>query len=86
MLMWFGVQFNWNRIMAVAGLEALKKHARNVMPKEVNFCVSNYNCGKPGIEGLYYSDDASMRAAIAPLLGHSRSLGQHYRLAHGQLD
>jgi len=64
----FGVSLGWNRSTAVAGLEALERYAQNTMPKELNFRVSDYNRGSPGIEGLFYGTDAEMRAAIAPLL------------------
>lgn len=64
----FGVDLKWTRNTAVAGLEALERYARNVMPRELNFRVSDYSRGKIGIEGLYYGTDAQMRAAIAPLL------------------
>ncbi|KAK3387771.1 carbohydrate oxidase from Microdochium Nivale in complex with substrate analogue [Podospora didyma] len=73
-LTWFGVSLGWTQSTAVAGLEALEKYARNVMPKEINFRVSDYNRGSPGIEGLYYGTDAEMRAAIAPLLATAAPL------------
>ncbi|KAK0703894.1 carbohydrate oxidase from Microdochium Nivale in complex with substrate analogue [Lasiosphaeria miniovina] len=73
-LTWFGVSLGWNSSTAVAGLEALECYARNVMPAELNFRVSDYERGKPGIEGLFYGTDAEMRAAIAPLLASAAPL------------
>lgn len=67
-LTYFGVSLGWNKTTAKAGLEALEGYARDEMPRELNFRVSDYNRGQPGIEGLYYGTDEGMRAAIAPLL------------------
>ena len=74
-LTWFSVRLGWNQSTAVAGLEALESYARDVMPIELNFRVSDYNRGSPGIEGLYYGTDAQMRAAIAPLLNTAAPSG-----------
>lgn len=67
-LTYFGVSLGWNRTTAKTGLNALEAYAKNEMPRELNFRVSDYNRGAPGIEGLYYGNDAQMRAALAPLL------------------
>ncbi|KAH8879815.1 carbohydrate oxidase from Microdochium Nivale in complex with substrate analogue [Thozetella sp. PMI_491] len=67
-LTWFGVTLGWDKDTAVAGLEALEQYAKHEMPAEINFRVSDYSRGNPGIEGLYYGTDAEMREAIAPLL------------------
>jgi len=67
-LTWFNVDLKWTYSTALAGLEALERYARNEMPSELNFRVSDYDRGKPGIEGLYYGTETEMRAAIAPLL------------------
>jgi hypothetical protein len=74
-LTWFSVKLNWTHDTAVAGLEALEHYAREIMPAELNFRVSDYDKGSPGIEGLYYGTDADMRAAIAPLLTTAAPLG-----------
>ncbi|KAK7993065.1 hypothetical protein PG991_016244 [Apiospora marii] len=70
-LTYFGVSLGWNRGTAAAGLEALERYARHDMPRELNFRVSDYNRGAPGIEGLYYGTDEQMRAAVAPLLAEA---------------
>ncbi len=44
------------------------------MPSELNFRVSDYERGNPGIEGLYYGTEVEMRAAIAPLLASAAPL------------
>ncbi|KAK8858978.1 FAD binding domain-containing protein [Apiospora arundinis] len=67
-LTYFGVSLGWKQSTAVAGLSALEQYAKNEMPRELNFRVSDYNRGAPGIEGLYYGTDKQMRAAIEPLL------------------
>lgn len=67
-LTYFGVSLGWNRSTAVAGIEALEQYAQHEMPRELNFRVSDYNRGAPGIEGLYYGTDEQMRTAIAPFL------------------
>jgi FAD/FMN-containing dehydrogenase len=64
----FKVNLGWTYSTAVAGLEALEKYAEHDMPSELNFRVSDYGKGEPGIEGMYYGTDAQMRAAISPLL------------------
>ncbi|KAK5651325.1 hypothetical protein OQA88_12558 [Cercophora sp. LCS_1] len=67
----FGVSLGWTKETSVAGLEALEKYARNTMPPELNFRVSDYSRGQPGIEALYYGTETQARAAIAPLLNSS---------------
>jgi len=67
-LTWFSVSLGWTKETSLAGLEALEDYAKTKMPAELNFRVSDYSRGKPGIEGLYYGTDKEMRAAIAPLL------------------
>ncbi|KAK0657882.1 hypothetical protein B0T16DRAFT_425942 [Cercophora newfieldiana] len=74
-LTWFSVRLNWTAETSLAGLEALEKYAEKTMPAELNFRVSDYSRGNPGIEGLYYGTDAEMRAAIAPLLATAAPLG-----------
>ncbi|KAK7959970.1 uncharacterized protein PG986_004824 [Apiospora aurea] len=67
-LTYFGVSLGWNYSTAAAGLNALEQYANHEMPRELNFRVSDYNRGAPGIEGLYYGTEEQMRAAIDPLL------------------
>jgi Berberine and berberine like len=74
-LTWFSVSLGWNKSTAVAGLEALEQYVRYTMPAELNFRVSDYDRGSPGIEGLYYGTDAQMREAIAPLLAKGAPQG-----------
>lgn len=71
----FNVSLGWDHSTAVAGLEALEKYVEHDMPSELNFRVSDYFRGQPGIEGLYYGTEAQMRAAIAPLLEKAAPLG-----------
>ncbi|KAM7189947.1 Glucooligosaccharide oxidase [Rhypophila sp. PSN 637] len=70
-LTFFSVDLKWTRTTAVAGLEAVERYARDDMPREINFRVSDYARGQIGIEGLYYGTDAQMREAIAPLLSEA---------------
>src|SRR3569833_4493466 len=74
-LTWCSVMLNGTQSTAVAGLEALERYVRHTMPPEVNFRVSDYDRGSPGIEGLYYGTDTEMRKAIAPLLETAAPLG-----------
>jgi hypothetical protein len=67
-LTWFSVSLGWNKSTSVAGLEALETYVRTKMPAELNFRVSDYSRGQPGIEGLFYGTDTELRAALAPLL------------------
>ncbi|KAK1760328.1 Glucooligosaccharide oxidase [Echria macrotheca] len=67
-LTWFSVSLGWNKSTSVAGLEALETYVRTKMPAELNFRVSDYSRGQPGIEGLFYGTDAELRVALAPLL------------------
>lgn len=67
-LTYFGVSLGWNKTTAKTGLNALEGYAMNDMPRELNFRVSDYGRGNPGIEGLYYGNEEQMRAALAPLL------------------
>jgi len=64
----FGVSLGWTKKTAVAGLEAVEKYAKDIMPREVNFRIGDYNKGSPGIEGLYYGTPEQWRAAFKPLL------------------
>jgi hypothetical protein len=74
-LTWFSVKLNWTHETSLKGLEALEHYARNEMPSNINFRVSDYDRGSPGIEGLFYGTDAEMRKAIAPLLQTAAPLG-----------
>ncbi|KAF1993440.1 Glucooligosaccharide oxidase [Amniculicola lignicola CBS 123094] len=64
----FGVALGWNRTTAVAGLEAIETYVKNTMPRQVNFRMSDYNKGKPEIEGLYYGTPEEWRRDFQPLL------------------
>ena len=67
-LTWFGVALNWTRETSLEGLEQLEKYAAKTMPAELNFRVSDYSRGNPGIEGLYYGTIEEMKKAVDPLL------------------
>jgi len=67
-LTWFGVALNWTRETSLEGLEQLEKYASKTMPAELNFRVSDYSRGNPGIEGLYYGTIEEMKKAVDPLL------------------
>lgn len=67
-LTWFGVALNWTRETSLNGLEELEKYASKKMPAELNFRVSDYSRGNPGIEGLYYGTVEEMKKAVDPLL------------------
>jgi FAD/FMN-containing dehydrogenase len=64
----FGVSLGWTKKTAVAGLEAVEKYAKNIMPREVNFRIGDYSKGAPGIEGLYYGTPDQWKKAFQPLL------------------
>jgi FAD/FMN-containing dehydrogenase len=63
----FGVSLGWTKDNAVAGLEAVEKYAKNIMPREVNFRIGAY-AGDAGIEGLYYGTPEQWKVAFQPLL------------------
>jgi FAD/FMN-containing dehydrogenase len=64
----FGVTLGWTKSNAVAGLEAVEKYAKNIMPREVNFRIGDYSKGSPQIEGLYYGTPDQWKKAFQPLL------------------
>jgi len=65
----FGVPLGWtNKTTAIAGLDAVEKYAKNIMPREVNFRIGDYGKGQAQIEGLYYGTPEQWRKAFQPLL------------------
>jgi FAD/FMN-containing dehydrogenase len=78
----FGVTLGWTKDTAVAGLEAVERYIKNDQPREVNFRVSDYNKGKPVVEGLYYGTPAQWREAFQPLLD---TLPEGYSVAEPQV-